>query len=97
MRPFSAFLLRYLPAVLAASLMATNQNPMATGISLATGAYWMRRANEAIAETGVSPCPFSGFGTVIVNHTSAEEGGELVCMGANQMVQTGNPSLHGKS
>lgn len=97
MRPFSAFLLGYLPAVLAASLMTTNQNPMAMGISLATRAYWMRRANEAVAEIGGSPCPFSGFGTVIVNHTSAEEVGELVCMGANQIVQTGNPSLHGKS
>ena len=83
--------------MLVVSLVAANQNPIANGIPLATRVYWMRRANEAVAEIGGSPCPSFGFGTVIVNHTSAEEDGELVCMGANQMVQTGNPSLHGKS
>lgn len=57
----------------------------------------MRRANEAVAEIDGLPCPFAGFGTVIVNHTSTEGIGELICIGANQACQTGNPTLHGKS
>lgn len=97
MRPFSALLLGYLPTILLASLVAANQNLTANGIPLATREYWMRRANEAVAEIDGSPCPFAGFGTVIVNHTSTEGIGELVCIGANQACQTGNPTLHGKS
>ena len=97
MRPFSAILLGYLPVILLASLVAPNQNLTANGIPLSTREYWIRRANKAVPEVVGSPCPFAGFGTVIVNHTSAEGVGELVCIGANQLYQTGNPSLHGKS
>ena len=96
MRLFSA-LLGYLPVILLASLLAANQNLTANGIPLTTREYWMRRANEAVAKINGSPCPFNGFGTVIVNHTSTEGLGELICIGANQARQTGNPTLHGKS
>jgi tRNA(Arg) A34 adenosine deaminase TadA len=60
-----------------------------------TRAYWMRRAIEALAELD-SPCPLFAFGTAIVNHTSNQGLGELVCIGANSVVNTGNPSLHGE-
>ena len=92
-----ALLLGYLPVILLASLVAANQNVTGDSIPFETRAYWMRRANEAVADVSGSPCPFAGFGTVIVNHTSTEGIGELVCIGANQVRQTGNPSLHGKS
>ena len=65
------------------------------GIPFSTRAYWMRRANQALSDL-VSPCPFGAFGTVIVNHTSTSDLGELVCIGANNISATGNPTLHGK-
>jgi hypothetical protein len=55
----------------------------------------MRRANEALAELTVSPCPLHAFGTAIVNHCDTDELCYLVCIGANQKMKTGNPSLHG--
>lgn len=67
------------------------------GVNFSTRAHWMRRANAALGEL-VSPCPFGAFGTVIVNHTAAAAGGglgELVCIGANNISLTGNPSMHG--
>lgn len=67
-------------------------------VSYETRVYWMRRANAALAELA-SPCPFAPFGTVVVNHTdtSSNPKGKLVCMGVNQNMQKGNPTLHGKS
>lgn len=61
-----------------------------------TRAYWMRRAISALSELE-SPCPFAAFGTVIVNHTdtSVDEKGKLVCMGVNENLRSGNPTLHG--
>ncbi|KAF4628110.1 hypothetical protein G7Y89_g10042 [Cudoniella acicularis] len=67
-------------------------------ISFETRAYWMRRANAALAELN-SPCPFTAFGTVIVNHTATSDEyphGKLVCMSVNQNQQKGNPTLHGE-
>ncbi|KAI8984994.1 cytidine deaminase-like protein [Trametes punicea] len=55
---------------------------------------WMRRANAALAEL-VSPCTFSAFASVIVNHT-ASTSGELVCIGVNSSGQKGDPVLHGE-
>jgi hypothetical protein len=79
---------------------ATIGNPKLSinNIPFSTRAYWMRQANAALSQL-VSPCPFGAFGTVIVNHTApGEDGlGELVCMGANNISLTGNPTLHGKS
>ncbi|KAJ7472152.1 guanine deaminase [Mycena latifolia] len=61
-------------------------------VPFSTRAFWMRRANAALAELG-SPCPFSAFSSVIVNHT-APGLGELVCIGVNANRQTGDPTLH---
>lgn len=66
------------------------------GIPYSTRAHWMRRANQALSDL-VSPCPFGAFGTVIVNHTDTSGLGELVCIGANSISSTGNPTLHGQS
>jgi hypothetical protein len=62
-----------------------------------TRVYWMRRANAALAELE-SPCPFSAFGSVVVNHTDRSSGpeGKLICMSVNQNLRKGNPTLHGK-
>lgn len=70
------------------------------GIPYSTRAYWMRKANQALADL-VSPCPFGAFGTVIVNHTAAAAAaakglGELVCIGVNSIASTGNPTLYGE-
>lgn len=79
-------------------LQAPIQDPelAINGIPFAVRAYWMRRANQALSDL-VSPCPFGAFGTVIVNHTDTSSMGELVCIGANNISATGNPTLHGKS
>jgi hypothetical protein len=63
-----------------------------------TRVYWMRRANEALSRLE-SPCPFAAFGSVVVNHTdtNSDPRGKLVCMSVNQNMQSGNPTLHGKS
>ena len=54
----------------------------------------MHRAVSALSELG-SPCPFAAFGTAIVNHTATVEG-ELVCIGANAVGKTGDPTFHGE-
>ncbi|KAH8683148.1 cytidine deaminase-like protein [Tricladium varicosporioides] len=67
-------------------------------VTFETRAYWMRKANAALAELH-SPCPFAAFGTVIVNHTATSEEyphGKMICIGVNQNQQTGNPTLHGE-
>ncbi|KIK58411.1 hypothetical protein GYMLUDRAFT_45304 [Collybiopsis luxurians FD-317 M1] len=61
------------------------------GVPFSVRAHWMRQATLALG----SPCPFSAFGTVIVNHTASTEG-VLVCTGANSNTLTGNPTLHGE-
>ena len=63
-------------------------------VPIAVREGWMRRANAALAELA-SPCTFSAFASVIVNHT-ASDAGELVCIGVNSNVNTGDPILHGK-
>lgn len=63
-------------------------------VPFGTRAFWMRRANAALAEL-VSPCPVGAFASVIVNHT-APGLGELVCVGVNSRGTTGNPTLHGE-
>ncbi|CZT17849.1 related to TAD2-subunit of tRNA-specific adenosine-34 deaminase [Ramularia collo-cygni] len=65
------------------------------GIPFNTRVHWMRRANQALSDL-VSPCPFGAFGTVVVNHTDTTGLGELVCIGANSISSTGNPTLHGE-
>lgn len=67
-------------------------------ISFETRAHWMRVAIQALYDL-VSPCPFQAYGTAIVNHTAGGDGdglGRLVCIGANGVQQTGNPTLHGE-
>ncbi|KAL2415800.1 hypothetical protein ABEF94_004749 [Exophiala dermatitidis] len=71
-----------------------NPSLSINGVNFSTRAYWIRQANAALGQL-VSPCPFGAFGTVIVNHTS-EGLGELVCIGANSISATGNPSMHGE-
>lgn len=56
----------------------------------------MRRANAALLEVTGSPCPFGAFGSVIVNHTDTDGIGEEICIGANSISATGNPTLHGE-
>ncbi|KAI0334877.1 cytidine deaminase-like protein [Cubamyces sp. BRFM 1775] len=63
-------------------------------VPIAVREGWMRRANAALAELA-SPCTFSAFASVIVNHT-ASDAGELVCIGVNSNTNTGDPVLHGE-
>ena len=58
-------------------------------VPFSTRAFWMRRANAALAELA-SPCPFSAFATAIVNH-AAPGPEELVRLGVNSGWSTGNP------
>jgi hypothetical protein len=66
-------------------------------IPYSTRAHWMRRANSAIAEIEGTPCLFNAFASAIVNHTDTSEGplGKLVCLGVNNIMRTGNPTVHG--
>lgn len=82
---------------LAQQAIISNPTLSINNIPFSTRAYWMRQANAALSQL-VSPCPFGAFGTVIVNHTApgADGMGELVCIGANNISVTGNPTLHGK-
>jgi tRNA(Arg) A34 adenosine deaminase TadA len=64
-------------------------------IPFSTRAYWMRRANTALADLGNS-CPFAAFGSVIVNHTDTTGLGQLIRIGANSNSAKGNPILHGE-
>jgi hypothetical protein len=79
-------------------------------IPLSTREHWMRRAVGSLADLNDgSPCPFTAFGCVIVNHSAVATGrggvadvelglelGSEVCVGANAIVKEGNPTLHGK-
>ena len=71
----------------------SDEGLVINSINFSTRAYWMRRANAALAEL-VSPCPFGAFGSAIVNHTG-DGLGDLICIGANSISSTGNPTLHG--
>jgi hypothetical protein len=68
-------------------------------VPFSTRAFWMRRANAVLEELSSSPCPFSPFGSVIVNHTAGGGRGaalgELVCIGFNYVFEEGNPTGHG--
>lgn len=85
-----------LQGVLAISqLPLADETLMINGVTFETRVRWMRLANQALGELTGTPCPFAAFGTVIVNHTSSDEG-ELICMGVNENSKTGNPSSHGQ-
>ncbi|VBB84466.1 Putative Nucleoside deaminase [Podospora comata] len=62
-------------------------------IPLSTREYWIHQANTLALS---HPCPFAAFGTVIVNHTSANPQGTLICTGSNGNSRIGNPTLHGE-
>lgn len=68
---------------------------IASAASLEVREHWMQVAISVLHNL-VSPCPFAAFGTAIVNHTSSAGLGELVCLGANAVASTGNPTLHGE-
>ncbi|KAI0721980.1 cytidine deaminase-like protein [Cerioporus squamosus] len=100
MYPTAVLLLLILPPFFSVSAQDTLQDVIAdpihsiNSIPSSTRAFWIRRANAAVAEL-VSPCTFSAFASVIVNHT-APGLGELVCIGVNSGRQKGNPTLHGE-
>jgi len=77
--------------------LTTSSNNTVDSVPLSVREYWMREAMTALLLTG-SPCPFEAFGSVVVNHTvPGKDGlGELVCIGANNISATGNPTLHGE-
>lgn len=60
-------------------------------VRLADRELWMSVAKQAL-----SPCAHEAFGAAIVNHTSTDGPGSLVCTGANTIFATGNPTLHGE-
>lgn len=66
-------------------------------VSLESREHWMRRSIDALVELTGSPCPFEAFGSAIVNHsdTTNSQHGQLICIGANSIIQHGNPTLHG--
>lgn len=66
-------------------------------ISHSTRAHWVRHANAALPSLS-SPCPFMAFSTAIVNHsdTSVSPHGQLICLGVNDVLDSGNPTLHGE-
>ena len=66
-------------------------------IPASTRAHWIQRANSALSEL-YSPCPFMAFATAIVNHsdTSTSPHGSLICLGVNDVLLSGNPTLHGE-
>jgi len=53
--------------------------------------HWMRLANEATYDDD-QPCPQAPFGSAIVNTTNDE----LICVAANAVGKTGDPTLHGE-
>lgn len=73
----------------------TASNHEKDWLSRETREHWMRYALGALDTLLATPCPFAAFGTVIVNHTRHDELGDLVCIGANN-IMTGNPTLHGE-
>ncbi|GAA6007475.1 hypothetical protein JCM11491_004175 [Sporobolomyces phaffii] len=62
------------------------------GVPASARTHWMRMASKAVAEIRGDPCSRYHFGAVVVNTTSDE----LVCISANQVSLTGNPTLHGE-
>ena len=70
-------------------------NSSLNDIPFSTRAHWIRVANQAPVDL-VSPCSFGAFGAAIVNHTANAGLGELICLGANNISATGNPTLHGE-
>ncbi|GAA5900885.1 hypothetical protein JCM8208_004637, partial [Rhodotorula glutinis] len=62
------------------------------GVPATTRTKWMRAALHAVPEILGEPCSLFPFGVAIVNTTSDE----LVCVAANKVGVTGNPSLHGE-
>ncbi|TBU50504.1 cytidine deaminase-like protein [Dichomitus squalens] len=76
------------------SSVIANPTLSINNIPFSTRAHWMRVANAALADIK-SPCPASAFATVIVNHSAAGLG-ELVCIGVNSAMTTGNPTMHGE-
>ncbi|BGO95272.1 hypothetical protein NBRC10512_003035 [Rhodotorula toruloides] len=62
------------------------------GVPATTRTKWMRVANDAVPEIMGEPCSPFPFGVAVVNTTSDE----LVCVAANQVGVTGNPSMHGE-
>jgi tRNA(Arg) A34 adenosine deaminase TadA len=88
-------LLASLPSTLATQMPLAHSSLMINGVSFEARFHWMRFANQALGDLSGSPCPFSAFGTVVVNHTESTVG-ELICMGVNENSKTGNPSLHGQ-
>ncbi|KAM0747520.1 cytidine deaminase-like protein [Meredithblackwellia eburnea MCA 4105] len=54
--------------------------------------YWMSIANSAVREINGDPCGIAPFGVAVVNTTS----NELVCVAANRVGLTGNPTQHGE-
>jgi hypothetical protein len=66
-------------------------------ISPSTRAHWIRHANAALPSLS-SSCPFMAFSTAIVNHsdTSLSPLGQLICLGVNDVLDSGNPTLHGE-
>jgi tRNA(Arg) A34 adenosine deaminase TadA len=83
--------------VISESLLPEEGPNRLQAIPLSTREHWMRRANQALSDL-VSPCPFSAFGSVIVNHTdrSSSPLGRLICVGVNSGRLRGNPTLHGE-
>jgi hypothetical protein len=71
-----------------------TQSPLSDDNPSSTRHHWMRTAISSLN----SPCPFQAFGSVIVNHsdTSSSPHGSLICASANQIISTGNPTLHGE-
>lgn len=67
-------------------------------VPFAARVHWMRQASAGLLPITGSACPFEAFGTAIVNHsdTSNSPFGNLICLGANDIVASGNPTLHGE-
>ncbi|GAA5980612.1 hypothetical protein JCM5350_003560 [Sporobolomyces pararoseus] len=84
-----------LKALLAALLLFAHDDQAGlslNGVPATTRTYWMRMASKAVGEIRGDPCSRYHFGAVVVNTTS----NELVCISANQVSLTGNPTLHGE-
>ncbi|KAK0260496.1 hypothetical protein LTR91_001297 [Friedmanniomyces endolithicus] len=96
MLPFSnSFCVFLLSFLLTPVCIATDDRPaqQTSNDEEAKQEFWMRVAIQALRDLN-SPCSFEAFGTAIVNHTSTHD--DLVCIGANAISSTGNPTLHGE-
>lgn len=54
----------------------------------------MRVANEAVRELSGQPCSPAPFGSVVVDHGTNPT--TVVCVGANKVGSTGDPTQHGE-